>query len=261
MTNPVASIDLNGDVGEWGSDTADAAARLRGDAEFAASLSSLNVACGGHAGDVTSMRALVRLARDRGLALGGHPSFPDRSGFGRLAMAIAPAEIERIVAAQVGDLVAIATHERMRVGHVKPHGALYNLAAADDRVADAIARAAARIDRRLVIVGLSGGALIDAARRHGLAAASEVFCDRGYEADGSLTPRTQPGSVLADPVFAATRLVRMVREGLVESRQGSTLRVIATTACIHGDTPHAADFARTVRAALEKAGIGVAHPA
>jgi UPF0271 protein len=261
MTATRLSIDLNGDVGEWDGDATDAAARLRADAALAASLSSLNVACGGHAGDAGSMRSLVRLASDRGLALGGHPSFPDRSGFGRRVMALSPAEIERVVADQVGDLVAIATDERMRVGHVKPHGALYNLAATDRDVADAIARAVACIDQRLMLVGLSGGALIDAGRRLGLATACEVFCDRAYESDGSLTPRTQPGSVLTDATVAAARLVRMVRDGLVESRQGSTLHVTATTACIHGDTPYAADFARTIRKALVNAGVDVAAPA
>jgi len=258
MTVPRASIDLNGDVGEWNGDAPDAAARLRADADVAASLSSLNVACGGHAGDAGSMRALVRLARQRGLALGAHPSFPDRSGFGRRAMDLPPAEIERLVTDQVGTLVRLAAEEGIDVGHVKPHGALYNLAAIDAAVASCIARAVARVNPALVLVGLSGSAAIDAGLRAGLATASEVFCDRAYESSGTLTPRNVAGSLVTDPEVASARLVRMIREGAVESRQGTLLRVTATTACIHGDTPDAADFARRLRAALRVAGIDVA---
>lgn len=258
MTPSGWSIDLNGDVGEWDGVAPDAATRLRADADLAASLSSLNVACGGHAGDAGSMRALVRLARDRGLALGAHPSYPDRSGFGRRVMTLSPPEIERGIAAQVGTLVAIATAEGIGVGHVKPHGALYNLAATDAAVAAAVARAVAGVDPRLTLVGLSGSLSIEAGRRAGLATASEVFCDRAYESDGGLTPRSLPGSLLTDPVIAAARLVRMIREGIVTSRQGTPLQVTATTACIHGDTPNAADFARKLREALRREDIDIA---
>ena len=251
------SIDLNGDVGEWDSAAPDAAVRCRADAELAASLTSLNVACGGHAGDAGSMRALVRLARDQGLALGAHPSFPDRSGFGRRVMGLTEDEIERIVVRQVGDLVAIAALEGSRVGHVKPHGALYNVAASDSRIADAVARGVARVNPGLILVALSGSAVIDAGARVGLATASEVFCDRAYESDGSLSPRAVEGSVLTDPEAAAARLVRMIREGVVESRQGTPVRVTATTACIHGDTPGSVRFAHLLRVALAATGIDV----
>jgi len=259
MSAASLSIDLNGDVGEWDSTAADAATRFQADADLALSLSSLNVACGGHAGDPGSMRRLARLARDRGLALGAHPSFPDRSGFGRLPMALPSAEIERLVVEQVSALVGIAAEEGIDVGHVKPHGALYNLAATDAAVAFCIARAVTRVNPQLVLVALSGSASIEAGARAGLTTASEVFSDRAYESDGSLTPRTLPGSLLTDPEAAAARLVRMIREGLVTSRQGSLLHVTATTACIHGDTPGSADFARRLRAALGTAGIGVAR--
>jgi UPF0271 protein len=259
MSAASLSIDLNGDVGEWDSTAADAATRFQADADLALSLSSLNVACGGHAGDPGSMRRLARLARDRGLALGAHPSFPDRSGFGRHPMALPPAEIERLVVEQVSALVGIAAEEGIDVGHVKPHGALYNLAATDAAVAFCIARAVTRVNPQLVLVALSGSASIEAGARAGLTTASEVFSDRAYESDGSLTPRTLPGSLLTDPEAAAARLVRMIREGLVTSRQGSLLHVTATTACIHGDTPGSADFARRLRAALGTAGIGVAR--
>lgn len=258
MNDRPASIDLNGDVGEWSSTDPDAAARLRADADLAASLSSLNVACGGHAGDAGSMRALARLAVERGLALGAHPSFPDRSGFGRRTMDLAPAAIERVVAEQVGALVRAAAAEAVAVGHVKPHGALYTLAASDSRIADAVARGVARVSPGLVLVALSGSAAIDAAARAGLATASEVFADRAYESDGSLTPRTLPASLLTDPVAAAERLVRMIRDGIVSSRQGTPVRVVPQTACIHGDTPGSADFARHLRMALIGAGIDVA---
>lgn len=255
------SIDFNGDVGEWDSTAPDAKERLRADADLAASLSSLNVACGGHAGDPGSMRALARLAKERGLALGAHPSFPDRSGFGRRAMPLSGPAIERLVAEQVSALEQIAAEERIDLRHVKPHGALYNLAAADATVADAVARGVARVNPRLVLVALSGSAGIDAGARAGLATASEVFCDRAYESDGSLSPRTLAGSVLTDADAAATRLLRMVRDGIVTSRQGTPVPVIATTACIHGDTTGSASFARRLRAALAAAGIDVGRPA
>ena len=259
MTVPPLTIDLNGDVGEWDSTAADAATRFQADADLALSLSSLNVACGGHAGDPGSMRRLARLALDRGLALGAHPSFPDRSGFGRRAMALEPNEIERLVTEQVSGLVRIAAEEGIDVGHVKPHGALYNLAATDAAVAFCIARAVARVNPKLVLVALSGSASIEAGARAGLTTASEVFSDRAYESDGSLSPRTLAGSLLTDPEAAATRLVRMIREGVVSSRQGTLLHVTAATACIHGDTPGSADFARRLRAALGAAGIDLAR--
>ena len=258
MSTAALSIDLNGDVGEWDSTAADAAARFRADTDLAASLTSLNVACGGHAGDAGSMRALACLARDRGLALGAHPSFPDRSGFGRRSLALPLADIERLVVEQVGELVRIAAEEGIGVGHVKPHGALYNLAATDAAVADTIARGVARVNPGLVLVALSGSASIDAGARAGLATASEVFSDRAYESDGSLSPRTLAGSLLTDSDAAAARLVRMIRDGIVISRQGTLLRVTATTACVHGDTPGSADFARRLRAGLVAAGIGTA---
>ena len=154
MSTASLSIDLNGDVGEWDSTAADAAARFRADADLAASLTSLNVACGGHAGDAGSMRALACLARDRGLALGAHPSFPDRSGFGRRPMTLPPADIERLVVEQVSGLVRIAAEEGIDLGHVKPHGALYNLAATDATVAFCIARGVARVNPGLVLVAL-----------------------------------------------------------------------------------------------------------
>jgi len=258
MSAASLSIDLNGDVGEWDSTAAEAAGRFQADADLAVSLTSLNVACGGHAGDPGSMRRLARLARDRGLALGAHPSFPDRGGFGRHRMALPPAEIECLVFEQVSGLVRIAAEEGIDVGHVKPHGALYNLAATDAAVALCIARAVRRVNPRLVLVALSGSAAIGAAARAGLATASEVFSDRTYESDGSLTPRTLAGSLLTDPTAAAARLVRMIREGHVTSRQGTLVRVNAMTACIHGDTPGSADFARRLRRALTAAGIAVA---
>ena len=173
-------------------------------------------------------------------------------------MALPPADIERLVFEQVGGRVRIAAEEGIGVGHVKPHGALYNLAATDAAVADKIARGVARVNPRLVLVALSGSASISAGARAGLATASEVFSDRTYESDGSLSPRTLAGSLLTDSDAAAARLVRMIREGFVTSRQGTLFRVTATTACIHGDTPGSADFARRLRAALVAAGIDVA---
>lgn len=251
-------IDLNADLGEWDAATAERHADV--DAALMEAVSSVNVACGGHAGDAGSMRATVRAAARRGLAIGAHPSYPDRAGFGRTPMALEGAALEREVAHQVARLAAIAAEEGVGLAHVKPHGSLYHRAAVDPAVAERVAAAIAAVDRRLVVVGLSGGALVSAARRLGLRAASEVFSDRAYEVDGGLVPRGDEGAILTDAAAAAARVVTMLREGRVAARDGRPVGVVADTACIHGDSPGAAAFARGLRHALEGAGVVIACP-
>src|SRR5688572_10243974 len=200
------------------------------------SITSANVACGYHAGDPGVMRATVRMARDAGVAVGAHPGFPDLAGFGRRNMAASPREVEDFVLYQIGALAAMAAAEGMRLQHVKAHGALYNMAARDRGLADAIAGAVAAFDRSLILFGLPGSELIRAGEAAGLRVAAEGFADRAYEPDGSLTPRSQPGAVLHSPAEVVARAVRMARDGVVEAADGSEIRLRVDTICTHGDT-------------------------
>jgi UPF0271 protein len=201
------------------------------------------------------MRETVRLAVQYQVAIGAHPGFPDLSGFGRRSMQLSPREIEDLVVYQIGALAGIAAAQGARLSHVKAHGALYNMASRDPALAGAIARATAAVDSSLVLVGLSGSALIDAGRQAGLRTASEAFADRGYAGDGSLLPRGSPGALLADSEQVAKRAVGMVRRGVIAADDGREIEVRAETICIHGDGPQAAGLARAIRAALEDAGI------
>src|SRR6185503_7337516 len=193
-------IDLNGDVGE-----SFGAYEIGHDAVLIPILTSVNIACGFHAGDPGVMRATVALAHEHGTAVGAHPGFPDLVGFGRREMAATPREVEDFVAYQIGALAAIAAAQGVRLSHVKPHGALYNMAARDAALADAIARATAAVDRSLMLFGLPGSKSLDAARRHGVRAISEAFADRAYRPDGSLVPRSQPGAVIDDAEAVVSR--------------------------------------------------------
>jgi 5-oxoprolinase (ATP-hydrolysing) subunit A len=241
------SIDLNADVGEGSAE----------DAGLFEAISSANVACGGHAGDDESMRATVQLARMRGVAVGAHPSFDDREQFGRREMLLSSEQLHALLLDQLTRLARIAVDQGVTLRHVKPHGALYNVAARDAGVAATIAAAIAAFDRSLVLVGLSGSQSIAAARRAGLRAASEAFADRGYAADGSLVPRSQPGAVLHDPEVVIARAITMARDGEVTSIDGRRLALEVDTICVHSDTPGAAQLARQLRAALEAAGLRV----
>ena len=246
------TIDLNCDLGEsYGAWT------MGQDEALLELITSANIACGFHAGDPSTMARTVQLAAARGVALGAHPSLPDLQGFGRRTMAITPAEARGLVLYQVGALEAFARAAGTRLRHVKPHGALYNMAAKDQRLAAAIAGAVRDFDPTLILVGLSGSASIQAGEELGLACASEVFADRGYEADGSLSPRGQPGAMITDPDVAVVRVLRMVLEGRVESRTGVDVILQADTVCLHGDQPEALAFARRLRSALEAAGVEV----
>ena len=243
-------IDLNSDVGE----------SIGDDEGVMPFVSSANIACGFHAGNPQVMGSTVQLAQRHGVAVGAHPSFQDRDGFGRREMRLDTAELETLVAYQIGALAVVANALGARLSHVKPHGALYNMAARDASMADAIARAVQAVDPSLVLFGLSGSQLVAAGERAGLAVASEVFADRGYRADGSLAPRGTPGAVLTSVAEVARRAVTMATGQGVVSVDGTTIRVNAETICIHGDTPGAAALAQAVRTALTGAGIRVVSP-
>jgi UPF0271 protein len=242
-------IDLNADVGEGCAD----------DTALLALVTSANVACGFHAGDTASMARTVSAAAKAGVAVGAHPSFPDREGFGRRPMQRSPAEVEADVINQVRALHAICRAQGVQLAHVKPHGALYNQAAVDAELAAAIARAVHAVDPRLALVGLaSSRSLREAAAAFGLRYAAEAFADRAYAADGTLIPRSRAGAVIESAAAAAAQAVRIATRGEVAAADGALVRLEADTLCLHGDTPGAVDLARAVRAALLGAGVAVA---
>lgn len=235
-TQPLMDIDLNADVGEGAGQ----------DALLMPVITSANIACGFHAGDPGIMRDTVAAAKANGVAIGAHPGFRDAAGFGRTEIVgVDVRELEDAVVYQIGALAGIAAAQGVRLQHVKPHGALYNMAARDAALAGAIARAVKAVDPSLILFGLAGSESISAAQRLGLATASEAFADRAYQADGSLVPRSQPGAVLHDTDVVVARAVEMARK-----RSFDTL-------CVHGDTPDAARLATLIRAALEASGIAV----
>jgi 5-oxoprolinase (ATP-hydrolysing) subunit A len=246
------TIDLNCDVGE-----SFGVYRLGEDALLVPHVSSVNIACGFHAGDPATMRASIELAVRSGAAPGAHPGLRDREGFGRRAIDVAPEEVYDMVVYQVGALAAFARAAGTRLQHVKPHGALYNMSAARDDLADAIARAVRDVDRGLVLFALAGSRLVTAGREHGMAVAREAFADRNYLPDGSLVPRGRPDALVRDPEELAARAARMVVERHVHSSGGGDLDLEADTLCIHGDTPGAATLARRLRSALADSGIAV----
>ncbi|HKY20539.1 MAG TPA: 5-oxoprolinase subunit PxpA [Vicinamibacterales bacterium] len=246
-------VDLNADIGEsFGIYT------TGNDSLLLRSITSGSIACGFHAGDPSVMRRTLRLAARAGVVVGAHPGFADLSGFGRREIDIDPREIADIVLYQVGALSAVAKAEGVRLRHVKPHGALYNMSVRRTEVAEAIATAVASFDDALFLVGLPGSQLLTAGARLGLRVAAEAFADRSYEPDGSLTPRHLADAVVTEPTLAADRAVRMVRDGRIVARDGSTLSVKIDTICVHGDTPESTALAAAVRAGLEAAGIAVA---
>lgn len=248
-------IDLNGDVGE-----SFGAYEIGHDAALIPILTSVNIACGFHAGDPGVMRATVALAREHGTAAGAHPGFPDLVGFGRRELKATPREVEDLVAYQIGALAAIAAAQGVRLAHVKPHGALYNMAARDADLADAIARAIAAVDPSLALFGLPGSQSLEAAQRHKVRAVSEAFADRAYRRDGSLVPRNEPGAVIDDEQIVVTRAVAIARERMVIAADGTRVALDVQTICVHGDTPGAAVLASRIRKALNDAGVQVRAP-
>ena len=245
-------VDLNADMGEsFGAYT------LGNDDALLLSVTSASIACGFHAGDPGTMARAVAACTLHGVALGAHPGLPDLVGFGRRALAVSPAEARDLVTYQIGALAAFAARSGVRLQHVKPHGALYTMAERDPLLAAAIARAVREADADLILMGLSGGALVEAGRMLGLRVAHEVFADRAYIADGTLAPRGSPGAVLHDPDEVAARIVRLVREGKIAATDGSDLTLEADTVCLHGDAPGAVLLASVVRRTLEEEGVAV----
>ena len=245
-------IDINADVGER------TEALLDGSEErLLRIVASANIACGGHAGDVASMGAVVKLCRSLGVSIGAHPAYPDKQGFGRSRLNMPLSELESSLVEQISSLLEIASLCGATIHHVKPHGALYNSAATDKDLALAIARAVAVVDRNLVLVGLAGSLMLDIWRGFGFSVIAEAFADRRYEADGALRSRALPDAVIVDPLEAAAQALLIVKEGVVMSVDGTAIRVDAQTLCIHGDTSNAVLIAGAVRRALEQSGVAL----
>ncbi len=246
------SIDLNCDMGE-----SFGAWRMGNDAELMNYVSSVNIACGFHAGDASVMRKTVEISLEKGVAVGAHPSFPDLQGFGRRRMSLSAPEIFDIVLYQVSALKGICEAFGAELHHVKPHGALYNQAAQNSEIARAIAEAVKAIDKNLVFYGLSGSCLISEAENLGLKTASEVFADRTYQADGSLTPRSETNALIEDSKQAVSQVLQMIKEQTVTATSGENVPLNAETICIHGDGENALNFARTIREKLINNGIQI----
>ncbi|MBI3989533.1 MAG: LamB/YcsF family protein [candidate division NC10 bacterium] len=242
-------IDLNCDMGE-----AFGIYRLGDDAELMRYITSANVACGFHAGDPVIMRRTVLLAKQYEVRVGAHPSFPDLQGFGRRVIELSPSETKDCVLYQVGALLAFAKAAGVQLQHVKPHGALYNVAARDPEVARAVAEAVAEAGDHLVLVGLYGSELIEAGKKVGLRVAQEAFADRAYNEDGTLVSRRLPGSVIHDAEEVAGRVLQLVA-GRTVAITGKEILLRPDTICLHGDTPGAGGLAKLIRARLEEAGI------
>jgi UPF0271 protein len=238
----MSSIDFNCDLGEGAGN----------DAGLMPLVTSANIACGGHAGNEATMRATVALAQKHDVAIGAHPSFPDREHFGRRELEMSPEEIWATVMIQI---MALRTIVPLR--HVKPHGALYNLAARDAVVAGVIADAVLAVDKELILFALAGSELVKAGRARGLRVAEEVFADRTYQADGSLTPRSRPEAMIQDENTVVAQVLRMIREGKVRSIDGVDVPIKADTICLHGDGPNAVAFAQRLNEELRKAGIEI----
>jgi len=243
-------IDLNADAGEsYGPYS------IGNDAALMPSICSVSVAAGFHAGDPSVLRRTIRLAASHGVAVGAHPGFPDLVGFGRRELNASAAETEDFVLYQIAAVAGVAAAEGVNLQHVKPHGALFNMAVHNKAVAAAIARAVAAFDSSLILFGLSNSELLNAGQAIGLRVAAEVFADRAYERDGSLRSRTQPDAVIHDPSRVVQRALRMVRERVVEAIDGTPVSLSADTICVHGDTHGAAELAASLRRGLEAAGV------
>ena len=245
-----ASLDFNCDLGEGCGD----------DAAIIPLLSSANIACGYHAGDAESMRDTVALCLRHGVAIGAHPSLPDREGFGRRELPVTPDSAYEMILQQIDALAAIAAAQGARLRHLKPHGALYNMAARDRALADAIAAATRDFDRDLCLVGLSGSALTAAGEAAGLKVAHEAFAERRYEADGSLTPRSHPDAVIVTLEESLQQVRGLLREGAVIARTGERVPLRMDTLCLHGDRPDAAEFAHALRDVLQAEGVRIRAP-
>jgi UPF0271 protein len=244
------SVDLNADLGEGAGH----------DNDLLGLVTSANIACGFHAGSATMMRASLLAARQHGVAVGAHPSFEDRENFGRRELALGAEDVFALVLYQLGAFAAVARAVGIPPQHVKPHGALYNMAARDEAIADAVVRAVLAVDTKLILFAPGHSALSRVAESNELRVAREVFADRNYLPDGSLVPRDNPAALLHDPAEAAARVFRMLCEDKVRAIDGSDVAVEVDTICVHGDTPGAVAFARALRTCLAQAGIVLSPP-
>jgi UPF0271 protein len=245
-------VDLNSDLGEsFGRYT------LGMDERIIPLITSANVACGYHASDPVVMDKTIKLAKQAGICVGAHPGFPDLMGFGRRNMNVTPAEAKAYTLYQLGALDAFCKAQGLTMQHVKPHGALYNMAAKDYALSEAICEAIASYDKNLIVMALCGGQLLRAAKDMGLRGASEVFADRGYEEDGTLVDRRKEGAMITDENVAIARVVRMIKEGKVTAVTGKDIDIQAESVCVHGDGEKALAFVEKIRSALEKEGIEI----
>jgi UPF0271 protein len=246
-------IDLNCDMGEsYG------AWKMGDDAGIMPLISSANIACGFHGGDPATIRKTVRLAVDNGVAIGAHPSLPDITGFGRRAMKISPQDMYDLVVYQAGAVEAFARAAGAKLHHIKCHGALYNMAATDEALSEAMARAAKDLGTMLYVLSRSKN--YEVAKRAGIRVAGEVFADRGYSDDGTLAPRDKPGGMIEDAQQAVKQVLGMIEDGIVVSLNGQRVPVAADTLCLHGDQPNAVVFAKELRKRFAERGIAVAAP-
>jgi 5-oxoprolinase (ATP-hydrolysing) subunit A len=245
-------IDINSDLGE-----SFGAYAIGHDEGLMHAITSANVAAGFHAGDPSVLRDTIRLAKANRVAVGAHPGFPDLVGFGRRELNVTAREAEDMVLYQVAAVAGVAAAEGVRLQHVKPHGALFNMAVRNAELSTSIAKAVAAFDRTLILFGLPGSEILAAGRAAGLRVAAEVFADRAYEPDGSLASRRKPGAVIHDADAVVARAVRMVKERTVVATDGSVVALEADTICVHGDTPGSDALAAKIRAGLEAAGVTV----
>lgn len=245
-------IDINCDMGESFGNY-----QMGSDEAILGYITSANIACGFHAGDPSTMKKTVRLALERNVGIGAHPGFQDLVGFGRREMQVSPEEVYDLVIYQIGALNAFVRSEGGKLQHVKPHGALFNMAAIDAKLSEAVAEAVYKVDPELILFGLSGSELVKEGAKIGLRTASEVFSDRTYQQDGSLTSRRTFGSVIENSDEAIAQVVRMVKEKKVQTRQGADIEIIAQTVCIHGDGTSALRFAEQINQALRKENIEI----
>jgi len=236
------SLDLNCDAGE-----STGTNKTGNDAELFRYVTSVNIACGFHAGDPSVMRETVELAMKNGIAIGAHPSFPDLAGFGRKEMQLTVQEIYDIIIYQAGALYAVVKSQEGKLHHIKPHGALYNMAAQNKKMADAIVNAIFDFDKNLILYGLSGSELIGAAKEKGLRVANEVFADRTYTDNGNLTPRNEKNALITDVNQSLEQVLMMVNEKKVKTTGNRLISIDADTVCIHGDADHAVEFAKAIR--------------
>ncbi|PLR68669.1 MULTISPECIES: LamB/YcsF family protein [Bacillaceae] len=245
-------IDLNCDMGE-----SFGAYQMGNDEEILNYVSSANIACGFHAGDPTTMRKTVKLAIEKNVGIGVHPGFNDLAGFGRRNIELTPSEVYDLIVYQIGALSSFAASEGGSLQHVKPHGALYNMASVNHEFSEAIAEAVYKVDGNLILFGLAGSELIKAGNRIGLKTANEVFSDRTYQENGTLTSRRERGAIIDNHETAVSQVIRMVKESKVTALSGKDILINADTICIHGDGAHALEFAKYISGALKDAGIKI----